>query len=65
MARNKLNSIQRKIFEALINNEIIHEELMIIINEERNYQEFKEIIRMMNSQRGDIEKTNLVEEAKK
>ena len=38
---------------------------MLIINEERNYQEFKERIRMMESQRSDAEKINLIEEGKK
>ena len=56
LARSKLNSIESKISEALINNEISHEDFMTIINEERNYRELKESIRMMNSQRSDIEK---------
>ena len=38
---------------------------MKIINEERNYQELKESIRMMNSQRSDTEKINVIEEGKK
>ena len=46
-ARNKLNSIESKISEALINNQISHGEFITIINEERNYGELKEIIRMM------------------
>ena len=36
LARSKLNSIESKISEALINNEIIHEDFMTIINEEKN-----------------------------
>ena len=36
LARSKLNSIGSKISEALINNKINHEDLMTIINEERN-----------------------------
>ena len=36
--RSKLNTIEDKISEALINNEIIHEDFMTIINEERNYR---------------------------
>ena len=48
LARSKLNSIERsKISEALINNQISHEDFMTIINEERNYRELKESIRMM------------------
>ena len=35
LARSKLNSIESKISEALMNNEIIHEDFMIIINEEK------------------------------
>ena len=37
---------------------------MIIINEEINHRELKESIRMMNSQRSDTEKINLIEEGK-
>ena len=48
LARSKLNSIEGKISEALINNEISHEDFMMIINEEKKYRELKEIIRMMN-----------------
>ena len=50
LARSKLNSIESKISEALINNQISHEDFMIIINEERNYRELKETMRMMKSQ---------------
>ena len=38
---------------------------MTILNKERNYRELKESIRVMNSQRNDTEKTNLIEEGKK
>ena len=65
LARSKLNSIESKISEALINNEISHEDFMTIINEERNYRELKERIRMMNSQRRDPEKNHLIEEGRK
>ena len=37
LARSKLNSTEGKVSEALINNEISHEDFMIIINEEKNY----------------------------
>ena len=56
VARRKLNIIESKISEALINNEISHEDFMTIINEEKKYRELKESIRMMNSQRSDTEK---------
>ena len=54
--RSKLNSIKCKMSEALINNEISNGDFMIIINEERNYRQLKERIRMMNSQRRDTKK---------
>ena len=38
---------------------------MVIINEEKNYRELKESIRMMNSQGSDSKKLNLIEEGKK
>ena len=38
---------------------------MTIINEEKKHKELKESIRMINSQRSDTEKTNLIEEGKK
>ena len=38
---------------------------MTIINEEKKYRELKESIRMMDSQRSDTEKNNLIEEEKK
>ena len=47
LGRSKLNSIESKSSEALINNEKSHEDFMTIINEERNYRELKESIRMM------------------
>ena len=50
LTRSKLNSIESKISEALINNEISHEDFMTIINEEKKYWELKESIWMMNSQ---------------
>ena len=65
LARSKLNSIESKIYEAIINSEINHKDFMIIINEEMKYRELKESIRMMNSRRSDTEKNNLIEQDKK
>ena len=65
LARSKLNSIESKISEVLINNEISHEDFMTIMNEEKKYRELKESIRMMNGQRSDVEKVSLIEEGKK
>ena len=56
LARGKLNSIECKISEALISNEFDHEDFTTIINEEKNYWELKESIRMIKSQRSDTEK---------
>ena len=65
LARNKLNSIESKMSEALINIEISHEDYMAILNEEKKYRELNGSIRMMNSQRSDVEKISLIEEGKK
>ena len=35
LARSKLNSTESKISEALMNNQISHEDFMTIINEEK------------------------------
>ena len=57
LARSKLNSV-----EALISKDLSIMKLNFetIINEERNYCELKESIRMMKSQRNDTEKKSFV-----
>ena len=60
LARSKQNSVASKMSEALINNEISHEDFMTVISEERNYRELKESITIMNSQRSDTEKKNSI-----
>ena len=50
LARSKINSIESKISEALMNNRISHEDFMTIINEEINYRELKKTVRMMKGQ---------------
>ena len=50
LARSKLNCIESKISEALLNNEISHEDFMTIINEQINYGELKVSIRMVKCQ---------------
>ena len=65
LARSKLKCIESKISEALISNEISHEDFMTIISEERNYRVLKESIRMMNGQSSDTEKNYLIKEGKK
>ena len=65
LTRSKLNIIESKISEALINSEISHEDLITIINKEKNYREIKESIKMMKTQRNDTEKNHLIEERKR
>ena len=60
LARSKLNSIESKISEVLMNNQISHEDFITIINEERNYRELKESIRMIKSKDKKIKKLILI-----
>ena len=48
-----------------MDNEISDEDFETVINEEKQYWELKESIRMMNSHRSDAEKVSLNEEGKK
>ena len=41
LSRSKLNSIENKISEALINNEISHEDFLTIINEVKKISRIK------------------------
>ena len=53
------------IFTALLKNEISLEDFTTIFNQERNYCELKESIRMMKkSQRSNIERSKLIENGK-
>ena len=52
------------ISKALKDIQIIHEDFTTIINEERNYCELKESIRIIKSQRSDNEKNKLIEKVK-
>ena len=47
LARRKLNRIESKISEALMNNENDHEDFLTIINEGKNFRELKESIRVI------------------
>ena len=50
LARSKLNSIETKIDEAVINNEISHEDFWTIVNEKKKHKKTRiKIIRMMSS----------------
>ena len=64
LARSKLNSIESKTFETLT-NEISHENILTIIDEEKKCPELKESIRMMNIQRIDAKKIKLIEKCKR
>ena len=65
LVRIKLNSIESKISEASINNEISHKDFQTTINENKKYRELKESIRMINSRKSDTKKINLIDEGKK
>ena len=60
LARSKLNSIESEMSKALIDNETSHEDFETIINEGKKYRELKESIRMINSQKSDVEKISLI-----
>ena len=63
--RSKLNSIESKMSKTLINNKLVIKTLWQILMKRKKYRKLKESIRMMNSQRSDNEKINLIEEGKK
>ena len=60
LARSKSNMIESKTSEALGNGEVSHEDFITIINKEKIYQELKKRITMMNNQRSETEKINLI-----
>ena len=65
LARSKLNTIERIIFQALICHETSHEKYKTIINDAEKYGILKEDIRLMKSQRSNAEKNALKEKGKK
>ena len=64
LGRSKLNSIESKITKALKNNETSHEHFMAVINEDKKCRELRESITLMNTQKSDTEKFNLIEDSK-
>ena len=44
LVRSKLNSIESKIYEAPINNEISHEDFESILNEKKNIENQKKAL---------------------
>ena len=65
LTKSKINSIESKISEALINNGISHEDFITTINEEKNYCELKENVRMVKNERSDTERNNLIDKGKR
>ena len=65
LAKRKLNTTESTISKPLLENEISHEDFTTITNEERNYRELKESIRIMKSQRSNIERNKLIENGKR
>ena len=49
IAKSKLNNMENRISEALINNEISYEDFTTIIEKEKNYCEQKKVIKMMKN----------------
>ena len=60
-----MNSIEKIISKALIDSDISHEELRLVIKEEQNYLRLKESIQKKDSQLGDIERDRLIEHGKR
>ena len=65
LARHKSNSIESKIFEALINNGISYEDFMTIINEENKYRELKQALEWWISKEVILKKVTSLKKAKK
>ena len=63
--QQEINSIENIISKALTDNEISPEDLTTIMNEERNYRELNESIRMIKSQRSDIKRNRLMGDDKR
>ena len=51
LTNSTLNCIESKIFKAVINNKIGHEDFITIINKAKHISELKEIISMMKRQK--------------
>ena len=56
-----MDSVEKIIFNALINSDINHEKFTLVVNEEENYPRPKESIRTKDSQLDDIERDRLIE----
>ena len=65
LTRSKLKSTGSKISEALINNEISHEDVMTIINKERNYWELKKALEWRKFEEVTLKKSIWLKKVKK
>ena len=65
LTRSKLKSTGIKISEALINNEISHEDVMTIINKERNYWELKKALEWRKFEKVTLKKSIWLKKVKK
>ena len=65
LTRSKLKSTGIKISEALINNEISHEDVMTIINKERNYWELKKALEWRKFEEVTLKKSIWLKKVKK
>ena len=50
LAKSKLNSIETLIFQALIDMDISHEEMVIILKEKDKYEKMKDNLRSENEE---------------
>ena len=64
LARIKLNTIENKMSNALIDMKLVMKTLRQLLMKKKKNQELKENIRMINSQRSDAEKVKLIQEGK-
>ena len=62
VAKTNLNSVENIMSKALKVDKNSHENYATIINEEGNYRELKESIRIMKSQRSNIEPDKLIKD---
>ena len=60
-----LASIESAISKTLIYNKISYEDITTINKKERNYRERTESIRMMKSQKSNIERNKLIEDGQR
>ena len=65
LARSKLNSIERKISEALMNNKISHEDFTTITNEEKTIVNLKKVLEWWKLKEVMLKKINLIEESER